>query len=54
MQKPSTLIVALVCLFLGGCAVALFSPSDLKDISAGETKAKILDSFDSVVGEEKL
>jgi hypothetical protein len=46
MQKHSTLIVAIVCLFLGGCAVAIFSPSDLKDISAGETKAKMLDKFD--------
>jgi hypothetical protein len=46
MQKHSMLIVAIVCLYLGGCAAARFSTSDLKDISAGETKAKMLDKFD--------
>jgi len=50
MKKTSTLIASLACLFLVGCAAALFSASDLKNISAGETKTKISNFFESSCG----
>ena len=45
MQKSGILIVALACLFLGGCSAAIYSTSDLKNLSAGETKTQIMDLF---------